>query len=110
MFSVTPLVEGLMHMRSIETQDSLDNVGQGWADFSRVRATSDFFKKWRSTQWRRYGENASHAAEIVNGVYGADTVTANYVQFWFRRFLSGIFDVKVARRRKCRKNLRNNRS
>lgn len=44
------------------------------------------------------GENASQAAEIVNGVYGADTVTANYVQFWFRRFCSGIFDVKDAPR------------
>ncbi|GFT89709.1 histone-lysine N-methyltransferase SETMAR [Trichonephila clavipes] len=44
------------------------------------------------------GENASQAAEIVNGVYGADTVTASYVQFWFRRFRSGIFDVKVAPR------------
>ncbi|GFU87812.1 histone-lysine N-methyltransferase SETMAR [Trichonephila clavipes] len=30
-------------------------------------------------------ENASQVAEIANGVYGADTVTANYVQFWFRR-------------------------
>ncbi|GFW56715.1 histone-lysine N-methyltransferase SETMAR [Trichonephila clavipes] len=37
-------------------------------------------------------------AEIGNGVYGADTVTANYVQFWFRRFCSGIFDVKDAPR------------
>ena len=27
------------------------------------------------------GENASPAAEIVTGVYGADTVTVNYVQF-----------------------------
>ncbi|GFX17386.1 hypothetical protein TNCV_1494001 [Trichonephila clavipes] len=44
------------------------------------------------------GENASQAAEIVNGVYGADTVTANYLQFRFRRFRSGIFDVKVAPR------------
>ncbi|GFW03576.1 histone-lysine N-methyltransferase SETMAR [Trichonephila clavipes] len=43
-------------------------------------------------------ENASQAAEIVNGVCGADTVTANYVQFWFRQFRSGIFDVKVAPR------------
>ncbi|GFW43664.1 histone-lysine N-methyltransferase SETMAR [Trichonephila clavipes] len=34
-------------------------------------------------------------AEIVHGV---DTVTANYVQFWFRRFRSGIFDVKDAPR------------
>ncbi|GFV94001.1 histone-lysine N-methyltransferase SETMAR [Trichonephila clavipes] len=37
-------------------------------------------------------------AKIVNGVYGFDTVTANYVQFWFRRFRSGIFDVKDASR------------
>ncbi|GFW89900.1 uncharacterized protein TNCV_2979961 [Trichonephila clavipes] len=29
------------------------------------------------------GENASLVTEIVNGVYGADTVTANYMQFWF---------------------------
>ncbi|GFU59838.1 hypothetical protein TNCV_4726061 [Trichonephila clavipes] len=34
------------------------------------------------------GKNASQVAEIVNGVYGADTVIANYVQFWFRRFRS----------------------
>ncbi|GFW40834.1 histone-lysine N-methyltransferase SETMAR [Trichonephila clavipes] len=33
-------------------------------------------------------------AKIVNGVYGSNTVTANYVQFWFRRFHSGIYDVK----------------
>ncbi|GFT25386.1 coiled-coil domain-containing protein CG32809 [Trichonephila clavipes] len=38
------------------------------------------------------GENASQGAEIANGNYGADTVTANYVQFWFCRFRSGIFD------------------
>ncbi|GFU38291.1 histone-lysine N-methyltransferase SETMAR [Trichonephila clavipes] len=37
-------------------------------------------------------------AEIVNGVYGDDTVTADYVQFCFRRFRSGIFDVKDAPR------------
>ncbi|GFU20738.1 histone-lysine N-methyltransferase SETMAR [Trichonephila clavipes] len=42
------------------------------------------------------GKSASQATEIVNGVYGADTVTANYVQLWFHRFRSGIFDVKVA--------------
>ncbi|GFW60494.1 histone-lysine N-methyltransferase SETMAR [Trichonephila clavipes] len=41
-------------------------------------------------------ENASQVAEIANGVYGPDTVTANCVQFWFRRFRSGIFDVKDA--------------
>ncbi|GFY16669.1 hypothetical protein TNCV_2787931 [Trichonephila clavipes] len=36
------------------------------------------------------GENASQA----NGVYGDGTVTAYHVQFWFRFFRSGIFDVK----------------
>ncbi|GFW15989.1 histone-lysine N-methyltransferase SETMAR [Trichonephila clavipes] len=44
------------------------------------------------------GENARQVAEIVNGVYGADTVTANYVHLWFPRFRSGIFDVKDAPR------------
>ncbi|GFV48337.1 histone-lysine N-methyltransferase SETMAR [Trichonephila clavipes] len=43
-------------------------------------------------------ENASQVPEIANGVYGADTVTANYVQFWFSRFHSGIFNVKDAPR------------
>ncbi|GFW88939.1 histone-lysine N-methyltransferase SETMAR [Trichonephila clavipes] len=42
--------------------------------------------------------NFSLKAEIVKGVYGTDTVTANYVQFCFRRFHSGIFDVKDAPR------------
>ncbi|GFX91540.1 histone-lysine N-methyltransferase SETMAR [Trichonephila clavipes] len=41
-------------------------------------------------------ENANQVAEIAHGVYGADTVITNYVQFWFRRFRSGIFDVKYA--------------
>ncbi|GFV26015.1 histone-lysine N-methyltransferase SETMAR [Trichonephila clavipes] len=44
------------------------------------------------------GENASQADEIVNGAYGVDTVTANYVQFWFCRFRSASFDVKYAPR------------
>ncbi|GFV38264.1 histone-lysine N-methyltransferase SETMAR [Trichonephila clavipes] len=44
------------------------------------------------------GENASQGAEIAIDVYGADTVTANYVQFWFRQFRSGIFDFKDALR------------
>ncbi|GFU17706.1 uncharacterized protein TNCV_1744711 [Trichonephila clavipes] len=42
------------------------------------------------------GENANQTAKIVNGVYDADNVTANNEQFWFRRFRSGIFDVKDA--------------
>ncbi|GFY11523.1 hypothetical protein TNCV_3183611 [Trichonephila clavipes] len=44
------------------------------------------------------GKNASQVAKIVNSVYGADTVTANYVQFWFCHFHSGIFDVQDALR------------
>ncbi|GFW38033.1 histone-lysine N-methyltransferase SETMAR [Trichonephila clavipes] len=44
------------------------------------------------------GENVSQRAEIANGVCGADTVTTNYVQFWFRRFRSGIFEFKDAPR------------
>ncbi|GFV91361.1 histone-lysine N-methyltransferase SETMAR [Trichonephila clavipes] len=36
-------------------------------------------------------ENASHGSEIPNGAYGADTVTANYVQFWFRQFRSDLY-------------------
>ncbi|GFV85245.1 histone-lysine N-methyltransferase SETMAR [Trichonephila clavipes] len=43
-------------------------------------------------------ENASQVAEIANGVYGADSVTINHVQSWFRRFRSGIFNVKDAPR------------
>ncbi|GFX42687.1 histone-lysine N-methyltransferase SETMAR [Trichonephila clavipes] len=42
--------------------------------------------------------NASQVAEIGNSVYGAVTVTTYCVQFWFHRFRSGIFDVKVAPR------------
>ncbi|GFQ86146.1 hypothetical protein TNCT_589761 [Trichonephila clavata] len=34
--------------------------------------------------------NASQAAEIVNGVYGFNNIIANYEQFWFRRFHSGM--------------------
>ncbi|GFX11182.1 endoplasmic reticulum aminopeptidase 2 [Trichonephila clavipes] len=41
-------------------------------------------------------ENANQAAKIVNILYGADTVTANYVQCWLCRFRSDIFDVKDA--------------
>ncbi|GFT65041.1 histone-lysine N-methyltransferase SETMAR [Trichonephila clavipes] len=41
-------------------------------------------------------ENSSQVTEIVNGVYGAVTVTANYVQFWLRRIHSGFFDDKDA--------------
>ncbi|GFS59289.1 histone-lysine N-methyltransferase SETMAR [Trichonephila clavipes] len=55
---------------------------------------------------RCQGENARQAPEIVKGVYGADTVTANYVQFWFRRFRPLIFDDKGAPRA-CRPIVKN---
>lgn len=32
--------------------------------------------------------------QIVNGLYGLDTVTTNYVRFWFRWFCYSTFDVK----------------
>ena len=41
-------------------------------------------------------ENVSRVPVIVNGVYGANTVTANFTQFWFHRFRGGIFHVKGA--------------
>ncbi|GFX99905.1 histone-lysine N-methyltransferase SETMAR [Trichonephila clavipes] len=41
-------------------------------------------------------ENASQVAEIANGVYDVGTVTVNDVQFWIRRFRSGIFIAKGA--------------
>ncbi|GFV67727.1 histone-lysine N-methyltransferase SETMAR [Trichonephila clavipes] len=44
------------------------------------------------------GEKARKVAEIVNGVYGADTGIANYMKFWFRRFRSVSFDAKDAPR------------
>ncbi|GFS54346.1 histone-lysine N-methyltransferase SETMAR [Trichonephila clavipes] len=44
------------------------------------------------------GKNASQVAEIVYIVYGINTITTSDVQFWFRRFRSGIFDVKDAPR------------
>ncbi|GFU85973.1 mariner Mos1 transposase [Trichonephila clavipes] len=40
-------------------------------------------------------ENVSQVLELANGVYGADTVTATYVQFWFHRFRSGIIDYEL---------------
>ncbi|GFW12064.1 hypothetical protein TNCV_4531291 [Trichonephila clavipes] len=43
-------------------------------------------------------KNASQATEIGHDGYGVHTVTANYVQFWYHRFRSGIFDVKDAPR------------
>ncbi|GFW13840.1 histone-lysine N-methyltransferase SETMAR [Trichonephila clavipes] len=66
---------------------------QGVKNGSQQRENSVLF-----TVFIDKSENANQVAKIANGVYGADTVTANYVQFWFRRFRSGIFDVKDAPR------------
>ncbi|GFU52232.1 hypothetical protein TNCV_3052531 [Trichonephila clavipes] len=42
------------------------------------------------------GENSSQVAKIRNDVYNADTVTASYVQFWFRRrFLPAFLMLKM---------------
>ncbi|GFX10538.1 histone-lysine N-methyltransferase SETMAR [Trichonephila clavipes] len=41
------------------------------------------------------GENTSQVTEIVNGVYGADTVTANYMHFWFHRFFQAFLMLKM---------------
>ncbi|GFY27360.1 hypothetical protein TNCV_2069801 [Trichonephila clavipes] len=48
-------------------------------------------KSYTGVVWQlgKEGENESHVAEITNGVYGPDTVAANYVQFWFRRLRPG---------------------
>ncbi|GFV07003.1 hypothetical protein TNCV_2085641 [Trichonephila clavipes] len=40
------------------------------------------------------GENTSQTAEIVNDAKSSDIIKVNYVQFWFRRFYSGILAVK----------------
>ena len=40
------------------------------------------------------GKKASQA-EIVNAVYGPDTITPNYAQFWIHRFRSAFFMFKM---------------
>ncbi|GFV56964.1 histone-lysine N-methyltransferase SETMAR [Trichonephila clavipes] len=57
----------------------------------------DYLLKDQTHNEQRYeGDNASQVAEIANGAYRFDTLTSNYVHFWFRRFRSGIFDAKDA--------------
>lgn len=41
-------------------------------------------------------ENASQVAKIVNDVYGVNTVTVNYTQFWFLQLRTSFSDVKDA--------------
>ncbi|GFU01368.1 histone-lysine N-methyltransferase SETMAR [Trichonephila clavipes] len=66
---------------------------QGVKNGSQQRENSVLF-----TVFFNKGENASQVVEIAKGIYGLDTVTADYMQFWFRRLHSGIFDVKDAPR------------
>lgn len=40
------------------------------------------------------GENESQVLENVNSFYGSNNVGVSHVQFWFRRYRSGNFDVK----------------
>ncbi|GFV35922.1 histone-lysine N-methyltransferase SETMAR [Trichonephila clavipes] len=71
------------------------------ADGFTRRALFNVWKKEQDTSAKFFfdkSENARLVAEIANGVYGVDNVTANSMQFWFRRFCSGIFDVKDAHR------------
>ncbi|GFT41878.1 histone-lysine N-methyltransferase SETMAR [Trichonephila clavipes] len=65
-----------------------------------------YLKKWSKfgsysstlTEDSLKSENASQVAEIANGAYDPDTVTSDYMQFLFRQFRSGMFDVKDAPR------------
>ncbi|GFT95154.1 histone-lysine N-methyltransferase SETMAR [Trichonephila clavipes] len=56
--------------------------------------------------WLLVHSNVKIYTRQLNGAYGDDTVTINYVQFWSRRFRSGIFDVKHAPRT-CRPTVKN---
>ncbi|GFX93611.1 histone-lysine N-methyltransferase SETMAR [Trichonephila clavipes] len=49
---------------------------------------------WLDTLTTGLPQPLRQVAEIANGVYGVDTLTANCVQFWIRQFSSGIFYVK----------------
>ena len=44
------------------------------------------------------GKNATQAAKKICDVYGPSAVSVRVAQIWFKRFQSGNFDVKDARR------------
>ncbi|GFW36364.1 histone-lysine N-methyltransferase SETMAR [Trichonephila clavipes] len=77
---------------------SIEGITENLSFRAEVSNPNDLAGHFRKTIISQFfcdkSENVSQVAGIVNRVYGADTVTANYVQFWFRRFRSGIFDVK----------------
>ncbi|KAJ0177787.1 hypothetical protein K1T71_006660 [Dendrolimus kikuchii] len=44
------------------------------------------------------GKNATQAAKKICDVYGPNAVSVRLAQIWFKRFQSGNFDIKNARR------------
>ncbi|KAJ0180769.1 hypothetical protein K1T71_004173 [Dendrolimus kikuchii] len=46
----------------------------------------------------RKGKNATQAAKKICDVYGPNAVSVRVAQIWFKRFQSGNFDIKDARR------------
>ena len=47
---------------------------------------------------KKKGKNATQAAKKICDVYGPSAVSVRVAQIWFKRFQSGNFDVKDARR------------
>ncbi|GFX22537.1 cathepsin B [Trichonephila clavipes] len=90
-------LQSIKHTIPADLPDSFDAREQ-WPHCSTINEIKDQGSCGSCWFFLDKSENTSQAAEIVNGVYGADTVTANCAQFWFRRFRSGIFDVKDAPR------------
>ncbi|GFX80209.1 histone-lysine N-methyltransferase SETMAR [Trichonephila clavipes] len=90
------LEENIRRVKADIRPQMLEKVIENWT--SRL----DYIRASRGSPMPKFffdkGENANQVTEIANGVYGANTVTVNYVQFWFRRFRLGIFEVKDAPR------------
>ncbi|XP_054732488.1 uncharacterized protein LOC129240606 [Anastrepha obliqua] len=59
-----------------------------------IRRTRRVVEAVKDAVSENYAENGSQTAEVLNGVYGADAVTASYVEFRCRRFRSGVFGAK----------------
>ncbi|GFV63335.1 histone-lysine N-methyltransferase SETMAR [Trichonephila clavipes] len=101
---------GIPRLRSINfLEKELKTIKiKHWKNLTKNRtAWSGILRKvkdqppWVVASLRKEGrilQEIMRKCEIVNGVYGAETVTDTYVQFKFRRFRSGIFDVKLALR------------
>ncbi|GFU59391.1 histone-lysine N-methyltransferase SETMAR [Trichonephila clavipes] len=94
-------VETLMHFNSAEA--SSIHVDVEWKFGERVppevlSSSTDHGSKSQGLSSTaitfHQSENASQVAEIVNGVSGAVTLTANYVGIWSHPFRLCIFNVK----------------